>query len=76
MRNDVRYALRQMRRWLDDLANYPDDEVRVMAANALASYVDDPAVRAAMEQAESERSFAGRSDRSRTNDDGGKLLTA
>ena len=42
---------------LDDLANYPDDEVRVMAANALASYVDDPAVRAALERAESDASF-------------------
>jgi HEAT repeat protein len=42
---------------LDDLARYPDDEVRVMAAYALASYVDDPVVRAALEQAESDASF-------------------
>lgn len=42
---------------LDDLANYPDDEVRVMAAYALAPYVDDPVVRAALERAESDASF-------------------
>jgi HEAT repeat protein len=42
---------------LGDLANFPDDEVRSMAANALAQYIDDPAVRAALERAESDASF-------------------
>jgi HEAT repeat protein len=42
---------------LDDLANYPNDEVRTMAANALAQYIDDPAVRAALSQAENDTSF-------------------
>src|SRR5690606_4647840 len=45
---------------LDDLANHPHDEVRSSAANALAQYIEDPTVRAAMEQAESEGSFAVR----------------
>lgn len=45
---------------LDDLANHPNDEVRSMAANALAQYIDDPTVRTALEQAESEASFAVR----------------
>jgi hypothetical protein len=42
---------------LHDLASYPDDEVRVMAAYALAHYIDDPVVRAALERAESDSSF-------------------
>ena len=42
---------------LDDLANYPDDETRAMAAYALAPYVDDPVVRAALKRAESDASF-------------------
>jgi HEAT repeat protein len=42
---------------LDDLANYPNDEVRTMAAYALAQYIDDPAVRAALSQAENDTSF-------------------
>ncbi|MGH2544420.1 MAG: sigma factor [Ardenticatenaceae bacterium] len=45
---------------LHHLANHPNDEVRSMAANALAQYIDDPTVRAALEQAEGETSFAVR----------------
>lgn len=42
---------------LDDLANHPTDEVRSMAAYALAQYIDDSAVLAALGQAESDASF-------------------
>lgn len=42
---------------LDDLASYPDVGVRTMAANALAPYIDDPVVRAALERAEGDVSF-------------------
>jgi len=42
---------------LDDLANHPSDSVRRMAANALKQYTDDSAVRAGLEQAESDPSF-------------------
>ena len=42
---------------LDDLAKYPNDQVRVMAAYALASCVDDPVVRAALQRAESDPWF-------------------
>jgi HEAT repeat protein len=45
---------------LDDLANHPNDEVRSMAANALAQYIDDPAVRSALGRAESDASFSVR----------------
>lgn len=42
---------------LYDLANYPDDEVRSMAAYALAQYTGDSEVRAALVEAESDASF-------------------
>jgi HEAT repeat protein len=45
---------------LDDLANHPNDGVRSMAANALAQYIDDPAVRAALSQADNDASFSVR----------------
>jgi HEAT repeat protein len=45
---------------LDDLANHPTDEVRSMAAYALAQYIDDPAVREALDQAENDASFVVR----------------
>ena len=42
---------------LDDLARNPHDGLRTMAANALTQYVEDPAVRTALEQAESDPSL-------------------
>lgn len=45
---------------LDDIAHYPDEQVRSFAANALKHYIDDPAVRAALTHAENDPSFAVR----------------
>ncbi len=45
---------------LDDLASHQSDEVRSMAAYALAQYIDDPAVRAALSQAKNDASFSVR----------------
>jgi hypothetical protein len=47
---------------LDDLAGHPAENVRASAASALQPYVDDPVVRAALEQAQTDTvsAFAAR----------------
>lgn len=55
-RNDV-YEPRFATALLYHLANHPNERVRSTAANALTQYISDPAVRAALEQAESDASF-------------------